>query len=281
MELEDILKIPPEELGKGTGISFVIVEDEDELFLDFARKMAGEIEKNNKAKRKTNFILPVGPTGQYEVFVDIVKKGNLDLSQLTLFFMDEYLTEDDVYIDIGNPLSFRGFVKRTLVNALGDDFGFSPDNIHFPAPRTPRKYRELIEDSGGIDISFAGVGINGHLAFNEPAEAWSEISGEEYLNLPTRIVMLSQETRTINSVTAAGGEMEFIPKRAITMGMSEILGAKKVMIYMNRPWQKAAVRRILHGDVTPRFPASLVRCHRDVSVIVTKEVSGLPLPTIA
>lgn len=281
IKLEEIMKIPPEKLGEGTDISFTIVEDGNELFLDFAQKMAKEIEKNNKAKIKTNFILPVGPTGQYEVFIDIVKGENLDLSYLSLFFMDEYLTEDDVYIDIENPLSFRGFVNRTLIDPLGDRFGLSPDRVHFPNLRNPQKYRELIEERGGIDISFAGVGINGHLAFNEPAEAWSEISGEEYVNLPTRIVTLSQETRTINSVTAAGGEMEFIPKRAITIGMSEIMGAKKIIIYMNRPWQKAAVRRMLHGEVTPRFPASLVRRHRDVSIIVTREVSELPLPTLA
>lgn len=281
MELEEILKIPPNKLGKGTGISFRIVENEEELYLDFARKMANEIEKNNRAKRKTNFILPVGPIGQYKVFVDIIKREKLDLSHLTLFFMDEYLAEGDRYIDINHPLSFRGFVKRSLLDVLDGGFGFRPDRVYFPDPRDPKKYSELIEESGEMDISFAGVGINGHIAFNEPPEPGDVVSSDEFTDLTTRIVTLSVETRTINSVTAAGGEIEIIPRRAVTIGIREIMGAKKIVIYMNRPWQKAAVRRILHGEITPRFPASLIKCHRDVSVTITREVSELPLPTLA
>ncbi len=281
MELEEVLKIPPLKLGMGTGISFKIVENEDQLYLDFARKMADEIEGNNKLQKGTKFILPVGPTGQYGVFVDIIKRENIDLSRLTLFFMDEYLTEGDNYIATSHPLSFRGFVKRSIVDPLGDGFGFSPDRVHFPDPRDPKKYRELIKESGGIDISFAGVGINGHIAFNEPPEPGDVVSSDEFVDLPTRIVTLSVETRTINSVTAAGGEIEIIPKRAITVGIREIMGAKKIMIYMNRPWQKAAIRKILHGEITPKFPASLVRRHRDVSVTIMREVSELPLSTLA
>ena len=161
------------------------------------------------------------------------------------------------------------------------DLDSDPIGSIFPIPMTQKKYSELIEESGEMDISFVGVGINGHIAFNEPPEPGDLVSSDEFTDLPTRIVTLSVETRTINSVTAAGGEIEIIPRRAVTIGIREIMGAKKIMIYMNRPWQKAAVRRILHGEITTRFPASLIKCHRDVSVTITREVSELPLLTLA
>jgi len=277
---EEIMSISPEDLGTGSSVQVTIVPDEATLYKNFAQAMVDEIEKNNAAGTSTSFILPVGPVGQYKPFTEMAKSKQLHLSGLTLFFMDEYLTDDDEYISESHPLSFRGFVKRALIEPLAGHPGWDPRRILFPDPKKPDDYPRMIEDAGGIDIAFAGVGITGHLAFNEPPEPGEVVSTEEFMGRGTRVLTLSRETRTINSVTAAGGGIFYIPTRAVTVGMLEIMAAKRIMIYMNRMWQKAVIRRMLHGEVTALFPASLVRTHSDVSITATEEVSGLPLPTL-
>jgi glucosamine-6-phosphate deaminase len=276
----ELLSIPPERLGEGTDVSFFIVSDEEMLYRHFAEAMVEKISGDVSSGRRTNFILPVGPVGQYAIFVELVRERGIDLSGLTLFFMDEYLTDDDRYIPAEHPLSFRGFVRRSFSEFFTADVGFSEARIFFPDPENPASYEKHIEKHGGIDICFAGVGINGHLAFNEPPDEGDEISVEDFLSLPTRVLSLSRETKTINSVTAAGGAIEYIPRRAVTVGMKEIFASRRLMVYMNRSWQRAVVRRMLHGEMTAHFPASLVRMHPDVSVIVTDEVARSPLPKL-
>jgi glucosamine-6-phosphate deaminase len=124
-------------------------------------------------------------------------------------------------------------------------------------------------------VCFGGIGINGHIAFNEPPEAGEEVSTEAFAKLPTRVLRLTRETRTINSVTV-GGEISVIPKMAITVGMKECLESKKLRFYCNRPWQSAVVRRVLHGPVTSACPASLLRTHKDASITVADYVAQVP-----
>lgn len=101
------------------------------------------------------------------------------------------------------------------------------------------------------------------------------MSTEEFAALPTRVLSLSRETRTINANTV-GGSIEAIPRRAVTVGMREILASRRVRLYCNRPWQSAVVRRVLHGPVTPACPASLIRQHADAMVTVADYVAALP-----
>ncbi len=146
--------------------------------------------------------------------------------------------------------------------------------MHFPDPENPDGYGRQIEDAGGIDLALAGVGIDGHVAFNEPEPA---MSAEEFSQLTTRIVSLTPETRTINAAMEAGGAVDLIPRRAVTVGMAEILAARRIVVFMNRGWQKAVVRKFLFGQITAGFPVSLLRGHADLSVVITAQVAGLPL----
>ncbi|NQT13425.1 MAG: glucosamine-6-phosphate isomerase, partial [Planctomycetes bacterium] len=98
---------------------------------------------------------------------------------------------------------------------------------------------------------------------------------DEFAALPTRVLSLSRETRTINSVTV-GGEISIVPHRAITVGMKEILASRKCRFYCNRPWQRAVVRRVLHGPVTSACPASLLRTHADAEITIAEYVGEPP-----
>ena len=120
------------------------------------------------------------------------------------------------------------------------------------------------------------MGINGHLAFNEAPEPNQQVSNEEFKALPTRVIPLTRETITINSNTALRGAFERIPKQAVTVGFKQIFDSERIMVYLNRPWQSAAVRKLLFGEIAARFPASLLRDHPDVRLVMTREVAGKP-----
>ncbi len=270
----EILSVAPEALSRAGGIPVEIVPNDAALSRRFALEMADEIRKNNRNKKATSLILPVGPRGGYPEFVKLAKAGPIDLSGTTFFFMDEYILDDDGYVPEDHPLSFRGFVAKNLTEPLRGTGGFDPARVLFPEPGCPEDYGRRIERAGGIDVALCGVGIDGHVAFNEPEPG---MSTEEFSQLTTRIVSLRPETRTINAVTEAGGAIDYIPKRAVTVGMAEILSARRIVVFMNHPWQRAAVRLFLFGDISPRFPVSLLRRHRELGIVITREVSYAPV----
>src|SRR5439155_22456002 len=102
-----------------------------------------------------------------------------------------------------------------------------------------------------------------------------ECTLEEFAALPTRVLDLARETRTINAVTV-GTDIASIPRRCVTVGMKEILAARQLRFYCNRPWQSAVVRRMLHGPIMPACPASLLRLHADAVLGIADYVAALP-----
>ena len=256
---------------------------ETEVFADgseMAKAMAASMVTDyarclDSGKEKAVMIVPVGPVGQYPLFAAMVKERKMDLSRLTLVIMDEYLDSAGKWIPEENPLSFRGHVRRNLTDLLPE--GNRPEII-IPDPADPGRLTERCRELGGIDYAYAGVGITGHLAFNEPVPGRD--NADWFAGLSTRVVSLLPESRLINSVTAAGGNVFAIPEMAVTVGMKEILSAKQVRVWMNRTWQCAAVRRMLFGPVTAAYPASLLQRHGRVSLGLTREVLDVPIPVL-
>jgi glucosamine-6-phosphate deaminase len=266
-----------------SGIQLEILETDIDLYWRMALSMYLAIKDHSMAGRRTTMILPVGPVFQYRRFLALLRESPLDLSEFHCFFMDEYLAEDGTLIPEDSPLSFRGFIRRELITPIPEGLGFKKDQVHFPDPTDPGKYDELILSLGGIDLCHAGVGINGHLAFNEPPESGgssSSTDGEfadgEFADIPTRVVSLSRETRTINANTALRGAYEQVPSRAVTVGMKQILASRKLRIYLNRPWQAAVIRKALFLEPTARFPVTLAKNHPDLGFLLTELVAEEP-----
>ena len=253
-----------------------IVETGEDLCYRIALAMYLEVERNNDAGAETVLILPVGPVYQYRRFVWLCAERPIDLSRLHCFFMDEYLEEDGRLLDPGNPLSFRGFVRRELVEPIPAAAGLRPVQVLFPDPKDPGGYDRRLAELGGAGICFVGVGINGHLAFNEPPREGEPVSTEAFRSLGTRVVSLSRETITINSNTALGGAYDRVPAQAVSIGMRQILASRQVVVCLNRPWQRAVVRRLLYGPVSSAFPASMLRDHPNARLILTREVAAPP-----
>ena len=260
--------------SKKSSLPLEIVETDIDLYYKMALSMYINIEKNSKNKKPTIFILPVGPVFQYRRFIEILKMRPLDLSQLYCFFMDEYLGENGILVDIDNPLSFRGFIERELIHPMPKSMHLNEDHIFFPDPHHLGDYDSTIETLGFASICFAGVGINGHIAFNEPPIM--NKSTEDFLQINSHVQELTKETITINSNTAMRGAYEKIPRRAVTIGMRQIFNSKRIEVYLNRPWQSAVLRKMLFGEISPEFPASLLRLHKNVAITATDTVAEPP-----
>lgn len=277
------LRIPKEAVGRDSPIAFETVPDRAALTERFAADLMMHYKVAKAAGReKVVFILPVGPVGQFERWAGMCNSQRISLRDLVVINMDEYLNSDGSdFIPVYDPFSFRRHMDRNFYSQLDPEFAPPIESRHFPHPLRPDETGELIAVHGGVDVCFGGVGITGHLAFNDPPEPGESTSLEAFADRPTRMVELSRETCLINAVTACRGNITRVPKLAVTVGMREILAARQVRIYMNREWQCAIVRRLLHGPVSAHVPASLLQNHPDVRVVAADLVTDLPEPSLA
>ena len=148
-----------------------------------------------------------------------------------------------------------------------------PEQRVFPDPADPGKVDRLIEELGGVDIAFGGIGINGHLAFNESRE---DMTAEEFAAQGTRALSLNPETRTANAIGDRCGAIDAMPHRAVTIGIKQILGARKVRLGVFREWHRSVVRQAAYGEVTAHFPASLLQNHPDAIIFTNSLAAGQP-----
>ncbi len=275
LDIPKYLSVGRDRLGEGVPVKVRILGNTDEVARDFAEVMLHTVEAARREARHATLIVPVGPVDQFPVLAEMINRRRSDWRDATLINMDEYLTDDGQWVDIDHPLSFRGFMNREFYDLVDPSLAPRPENRVFPAPEDPDAIGTLIDRRGGVDVCFGGIGINGHMAFNEPPEPGQTMSVEQFAALPTRVLSLSRETQTINSVTV-GGEISVVPRRAITVGMKEILASRRCRFYCNRPWQRGVVRRVLHGPLTAACPASLLRTHPDAEITITDYVAEPP-----
>jgi glucosamine-6-phosphate deaminase len=268
MDLLSLMTIPRDELGRGTNVRVRLGGDSDDLARLMADEMAGLIEANNRAGKPTTMIIPVGPVGQYPILADRIARGGIDCAGVSFLMMDEFLGDDGGPIDLDHPLSFRGFLLREFLTRLPPAARFNPDNWLCPDPEQPEAVEEWVEARGGVDVCFGGIGLNGHLAFNEP----EDVDPDEFAGRPARVVEVAPASRAHMAVNLSCA-LDLIPGRAVTVGMREILGSRRISLYANRPWQGGVVRLALHGPVSARCPASLVRRYPDVTLTVADVVA--------
>jgi glucosamine-6-phosphate deaminase len=269
------LSITAEKLGSGTPVKVRVSGDLSSVGRDMAENLKAEIIAAHQEGRGATFIIPVGPVDPYPYLARMLNAGKISCRNVVFIGMDEYLDEQDAWLPEDHPLSFRGCLNRMFYDLL--DPALAPPREHrvFPDPRALTAVPQLIAARGGVDACYGGIGITGHIAFNEPPPPEAFMPVKIFAALSTRVVDLACETRTINSVTV-GGEISIVPRRAVTVGMKEILAARRLRLYCNRPWQSSVVRRVLHGSLTAGCPASLIRTHPDATVTMADSVAAPP-----
>ncbi len=196
------------------------------------------------------------PIGTYEELAADYEAGILDFSQVRTVNLDEYcgLTPD-------NPQSYRYFMDKNLFDRVNVDKA----NTYLPNGAAPdmqaecARYEALVESLGWPDLQLLGIGHNGHIGFNEPAE-----------DFPTCVHTVQLAESTIQANSRLFDKIEDVPTQAVTMGIGAIMKAKRVLLIAG-PDKKEIVDRAFRGPVTPQVPASILQLHRDAVVIFAKQ----------
>lgn len=162
-----------------------------------------------------------------------------------------------------DPESYRCYMQTELF----DHVSIAAGHIEFLNGRAAdldeecRRYETAIHDAGGIDLQILGIGANGHIGFNEPADG---------LCAHTHVAELEQASREANA-QRFGGDWRNVPARALSMGMATILGADAIVLIATGQEKADAVRGMIEGLITSRVPASLLQVHPDVTVMVDRQ----------
>ena len=250
-----------------------VVDNEWNVYFDMALVMLEEIMDNNKANRPTVMIVPVGPTDQYPILARLVNQLGVSLKNVHFFNMDEYMITPEKCIAEDDKMSFKNRMNSEFYARVNSELIMPKEQRHFPEPGKEAEYDAMIEDLGGADLCLGGLGINGHIAFNEAVDENDPITVEEFGNLGTRVLPITRETQTINAFGYQRGDLRGMPRWCITIGMKQILTSKKIYIALNRPWQHGIFKRVLSEEIQPQIPATLLKNHKKVRFCTYREVA--------
>jgi glucosamine-6-phosphate deaminase len=219
-----------------------------------ARSLAQAIARALAANPRLVLGLPTGrtPVPLYRELVALHQAGRADFSDAMTFNLDEFagVRGDD-------PRSYRAFMQRHLfdgINLPAHRINFLNGAARSAAAECAR-YERAIARAGGIDLLILGLGTNGHIGFNEPADA---------LHARTHRAALSATTRRANAKQF--GSTRNVPRHALSMGMATILHARLIVLVATGAAKARCVDRMVNGPVTPHLPASFLQLHRDVEI---------------
>lgn len=234
-----------------------IFADADDVFRHIAREIADDIKKINSNNKEAVMIMPLGPVGQYGYLANIINQEKISLKKITFINMDEYMWDENTLIEKDNPLSFEFAMYKEFYNKVDKDLIMDKSQRIFPTPTNGDEIRAIIEKNGGVDVCIGGIGIDGHVAFNEPPE--TQMTNEEFENLSVRVIKIATETIITNGINEFEGAYEFMPKYAVTLGFKEIMSAKKIRLYTFKPFHKMVVRKACFYPKSVEFPVTLLQ----------------------
>ena len=176
-------------------------------YFDMALVMLEEIMYNNKANRPTVMIVPVGPTEQYPILARLANQLGVSLKNVHFFNMDEYMITPEKCIDADDKMSFKYRMNSEFYSVVKPELIIPEDQRHFPEPGKEKEYDAMIDKLGGVHLCLGGLGINGHITFNEAVDENDPITAEEFTNLGTRVLPITRETQTINAYGYQRGDL--------------------------------------------------------------------------
>ena len=270
-EIHESLKLTPEEMVERAQGRLVVVDTLDDLHRHLARDLADTIAANNQANRPTVLIVPWGPVPQYPILVEIVNAEGISMKQCTFFFMDEYCDQTGHVIPVSHPESFRSAAADAW-NRIQEDLRIPESQVIFPDHENILYLEHMMANAGGIESCYGGIGIHGHVAFNEPVA--------EVATSGPRMVALNDFTTTINAIrSGVGGDLENFPRRAVTVGMRNILDARKIRLYCRNDipglqWANTVLRLAVFGEPGDDYPVTHIRSHPDWRVVTDRNTAA-------
>jgi glucosamine-6-phosphate deaminase len=246
-----------------------IVDDPAEFYRRFAEDLVGRIRAARDEGRTFVAILPVGPMPQYELAARTINAERLSLAHVHTFNMDEYANEDGVTAPETWPGSFKRAMLERFFGLIDPELRPPDDQIHFPTTEAIAGYSARIEELGGADCCYGGIGWCGHIAFWE-SHLGEEFAGdlEAYKQAGARLVELHPMTIMQNALHSFGGDWSWVPPKANTIGPREILGARHRSFWLDGDfgggvsWQRFIARLVAHGPVSEFVPGSILQTAR-------------------
>ena len=222
---------------------------------DMSRKAANIISAQVIMKPSCVLGLATGstPIGTYRQLIEWYEKGDLDFAHVTSVNLDEYkgLSGD-------NDQSYRYFMNHNFFSHINIPMErtFVPNGLEKNSDAACAAYNEIIRSCGGIDLQLLGLGHNGHIGFNEPGEAFEK---------ETHCVDLTESTIEANKRFFE--KEEDVPRQAYTMGIKNIMQARKILLVVSGEDKADILAQVLEGPITPQVPASILQLHNDMTVV--------------
>ena len=193
------------------------------------------------------------PIGTYKELIKKCAEGDIDFSDITTVNLDEYRG-----LPRTNDQSYYYFMNDNLFNHVNIDKARThvPNGEVEDAEKECSAYEALIKELGGVDLQLLGLGHNGHIGFNEPADEFDKV---------THCVDLQESTIEANKRFFAS--IDDVPRQAYTMGIGTIMAAKKIVVVVSGADKAGIVKKAFTGPVTPSVPASILQMHPDVTVV--------------
>lgn len=237
----------------------IVTKDYD----DMSRKAANIISAQIISKPNCVLGLATGstPIGTYDNLIERCKNGDLDFSKVSTVNLDEYRG-----LDHDNDQSYYYFMMNHLFKHVNIDVANThvPDGTEPDPEKACSDYEAIVESYGGADLQLLGLGHNGHIGFNEPADEFPKT---------TNCVDLTESTIQANARFFE--KIEDVPTQAYTMGIGTIMKAKKILLVASGKDKAEIVKKAFFGPVVPQVPASILQFHPDVTIVVDEDAASL------
>lgn len=265
---ERVRRITKQEICSHSNPEFRIrvIEEPQAFYFEFALDIVNRIRRTGDEGKRFVGIFPVGPMPQYEIAARLINEFKISCRHVHTFNMDEYADDN------GNtaPLNWSGSFQRAMMenffNRIEPQLRPPADQIHFPTRDKIGSYSQMIEDAGGADVCYGGIGWCGHIAFWE-AHLGVEFGDDlqAYKEAGARLVELHPMTIMQNALHSFGGDWSWVPPKANTIGPREILRARDRSFWLDGylgggiSWQRFISRLVAHGPVNTLVPGSILQ----------------------
>lgn len=243
-----------------------VIETPAEFYAAFATDIVRRIREALDDGRQLVGIFPVGPMPQYTMVARMINEMRIPMHHVHIFNMDEYADEDGNTAPADWEASFQKAMREGFLDLIKPDLRPPEDQVHFPTTDIIDDYGKMMEDLGGVDVCYGGIGWCGHIAF------WESHLGHEFGDdleafkaAKARLVTLHSMTVMQNALHSFSGDWSLVPPKANTIGPAEILMAKERSFWLdghilgNITWQRFIARLVAHGLVTPLVPGSILQ----------------------
>jgi glucosamine-6-phosphate deaminase len=278
--LDEWLAVPTDQLAQRSSVPFELVESREALHRRFADDVYAELETARHAGAEISLILPLGPMGQYPILARRINDAGLSLDHVTLFGMDEWLDWQGRPLPLEHSFSLEGTFQREFIALIEPRLRPRPENVIFPSPLALDRSAEEMARRGQVAAAYGGVGFQGHIAFNEPpASRWTSVTLEQLRGSRTRIVPLAVDSIIAHAQRRVGGNVFAVPPLAVTLGMHELLSARRLRLYLDTgSWKQTILRILLFSEPDVDYPATLARDHGDLIVMADADTAACPPP---